>query len=86
MILGGQLFSSKGSRNYRDYGIKKSRIYCGKIDKYYQLQTMKLIFTLPTSFQGWTRLSNSFQRIDQGKEIIVTLQWKNLPNVTLASF
>ena len=85
MILGGKLFSSKGSRNYRDYGIKKSRIYCGKIDKYYQLQKMELIFTLPTSFQEWARLSNSFQRIDQGKEIIVTLQWKNLPNATSAN-
>ena len=58
---------------------------CGKIDKYYPLQKMELIFILPTSFQGWARLSNSFQRIDQGKEIIVTLQWKNLPNATLAS-
>lgn len=57
---------------------------CGKIDKYYPLQKMELIFTLPT-FQGWARLSNSFQRIDQGKEIIVTLQWKNLPSATLAN-
>lgn len=61
MIPGEQLFNSKGPRNDGDYGIK-SVCECGKINRYSPFQKMELSFTLLTSFQGWARLSNSFQR------------------------